>query len=124
MSHSDISEAPPAYQAAEFSVGRGNAPPHADAEKPKGQEKTTVTEVAGNGESNPASGKGSPTSSIRGVDMEKADQSLEDEEKALASYLVPTLPKGIKTGRKAPPGWLLRFRVWYNPYRMVSTCRT
>ena len=116
MSHSDISVAPPSYQAAVFSTGRHNAPP-ADAEKVKTQ--TTVTEVAGNGGSNPSSGKGSPASSIRGVDMEKADPSLEDEDKALASYLVPTLPKGVKTARAEPASWLLRFRVWYNYYRMV-----
>ena len=51
--------------------------------------------------------------------MEKADPSLEDEDKALASYLVPTLPKGVKTARAEPASWLLRFRVWYNYYRMV-----
>ena len=53
--------------------------------------------------------------------MEKADPTLEDDEKALASYLVPTLPKGVKTARQKPASLWIRFRVWYNPYRMVSS---
>ena len=42
-----------------------------------------------------------------------------DDEKALARYLVPALEKGQKNARLKPPTLWIRFRVWYNPYRMV-----
>ena len=66
----------------------------------------------------PNSAKGSPAASING-DAEKAAISLEDEDKALAHYIVPALEKGVKTARLSQ-SWWIRFRVWYNPYRMVS----
>ena len=68
----------------------------------------------------PNSAKGSPAASIHIHDAEKASISLEDEDKALAHYIVPALEKGVKTARLSQ-SWWIRFRVWYNPYRMVST---
>ena len=56
---------------------------------------------------------------VTGFDMEKAENTLEDDDKALANYIVPTLQKGVKTIRKKPAGPWLKFRIWYNPYRMV-----
>lgn len=41
------------------------------------------------------------------------------DEKALANYLVPALEKGQKNARLKPPSPWIRFRVWFNPYRMV-----
>jgi hypothetical protein len=60
----------------------------------------------------------SRTASIH--DAEKAEGTLEQDEKALANYLVPALAKGQKNARLKPPTYWTRFRVWYNPYRMVS----
>ena len=62
--------------------------------------------------------KSSPAPSIR--DPEKAESTLDDDEKALARYLVPALEKGQKNARLQPPSLWIKFRVWYNPYRMVS----
>ncbi|KAF7792663.1 hypothetical protein EIP86_003760 [Pleurotus ostreatoroseus] len=62
--------------------------------------------------------KGSPTASID--DAEKAESTLEDDEKSLAHYIVPALPKGVKTARLSQSRWI-RYRVWYNPYRMNFT---
>ena len=62
--------------------------------------------------------KSSPTPSIN--DPEKAESTFEDDEKALARYLVPALEKGQKNARLKPPSLWIKFRVWYNPYRMVS----
>lgn len=56
-------------------------------------------------------------------DAEKAESTLEDDEKALAHYLVPALEKGQKNARLKPPSYWIRFRVWYNPYRMVRFFR-
>lgn len=61
--------------------------------------------------------KSSPAPSIS--DPEKAESTFEDEEKALARYLVPALEKGQKNARLKPPSYWIKFRVWYNPYRMV-----
>ncbi|KIP03712.1 hypothetical protein PHLGIDRAFT_25971 [Phlebiopsis gigantea 11061_1 CR5-6] len=66
-----------------------------ETEKEKAQVTETVHAVADSTESSPAP-------SIR--DAEKAESTLEDEDKALAKYLPPSL-------------WI-RFRVWYNPYRI------
>lgn len=66
--------------------------------------------------SDPSSAKGSPAVSIS--DAEKAESTLEDDEKALARYIVPALEKGIKTPRLSQSRWI-KFRVWYNPYRIV-----
>ncbi|KAF7793497.1 hypothetical protein EIP86_004609 [Pleurotus ostreatoroseus] len=68
--------------------------------------------------STPNSAKTSPTPSIH--DAEKAESSLEDDDKALAGYIVPALEKGVKTARLSQSRWI-RFRVWYNPYRMNFT---
>lgn len=70
-------------------------------------------------DSAPSSTKGSPTPSIR--DTEKAESSFEDDEKALAKYLVPALEKGQKNARLKPVSRWIQFRVWYNPYRMVCS---
>lgn len=69
-------------------------------------------------ESPSSSAKASPAASIH--DAEKAESTFEDEEKALASYVVPALEKGVKGARLSQSRWI-RFRVWYNPYRMVSS---
>lgn len=69
-------------------------------------------------ESESSSLKSSPAGSIRN-DSEKANVSLEDEDKALAYYLVPALEKGQKNARLKPSNPWIKFRVWYNPYRMV-----
>lgn len=54
-------------------------------------------------------------------DAEKAEGNILDDEKALAKYLVPALEKGRKNALlKKPTPWI-RFRVWYNPYRMVRS---
>ena len=63
--------------------------------------------------------KSSPAASCHEVDAEKADGSIDDE-KVLARYIVPVLEKGVKTALAKPASRLTRFRVWYNPYRMVS----
>lgn len=54
-------------------------------------------------------------------DAEKADSTYAEDEKNLANYLVPALEKGQKNARLKPPTLWIRFRVWYNPYRIVST---
>jgi hypothetical protein len=77
----------------------------------------TATVEAINGED---SNKSSPAPSIK--DPEKAEGTLEDDEKALANYVVPALAKGQKNARLKPPTYWTRFRVWYNPYRMVGVC--
>lgn len=57
----------------------------------------------------------------RDVDPEKdGDQyELDQAEAALAHYVVPVLEKGVKTALAKPTSPWVRFRVWYNPYRMV-----
>ena len=72
---------------------------------------STVTAVG----TAPNSAKGSPAASIH--DAEKAESTLEDD---LAGYVVPALEKGVKGARLSQSQWI-RFRVWYNPYRIVST---
>ena len=37
----------------------------------------------------------------------------------LANYVVPVLPKDVKTALTTPPSKWTQFRVWYNPYRQV-----
>ncbi|EKM50039.1 uncharacterized protein PHACADRAFT_105487 [Phanerochaete carnosa HHB-10118-sp] len=54
-------------------------------------------------------------------DAEKAEGSILDDEKALASYIVPALEKGRKNALLKKPSLWIRFRVWYNPYRMMFT---
>ena len=58
----------------------------------------------------------------RDLDVEKADGTIEvdEAELALAHYVVPVLEKGVKTALSKPTSPWVRFRVWYNPYRMVS----
>lgn len=63
------------------------------------------------------SANSSKTPSI--LDSEKGNQSIFEDEKALAQYLVPALEKGVKNARLKPPTYWIKFRVWYNPYRMV-----
>ena len=63
--------------------------------------------------------KTSPAASCHTFDAEKADGSIDDD-KALARYIVPVLEKGVKTALARPSSRLTRFRIWYNPYRMVS----
>ncbi|KAJ3536261.1 hypothetical protein NM688_g6862 [Phlebia brevispora] len=75
-----------------------------------------VQEVASPTDSN---SKRSPTASCHELDVEKAESF--DDNKSLASYIVPTLPKGVKTALSKPPSYFTRFRVWYNPYRMMFT---
>ena len=60
----------------------------------------------------------SPAPSIH--DAEKGETTLYDDDKALAAYLVPALAKGQKNARLKPPSLWIKFRVWYNPYRIVS----
>ena len=52
------------------------------------------------------------------LDSERGD--IFEDEKHLAKYLVPALEKGVKNARLKPPTYWIKFRVWYNPYRMVS----
>lgn len=82
-----------------------------ETEKEKNESTTTTVQAVSD------SAKSSPAPSIR--DAEKAETTLEEEEKALARYLVPALEKGQKNARLKPPSLWIRFRVWYNPYRMV-----
>lgn len=63
----------------------------------------------------PDSTKVSPAPSIR-YDTEKGERIYEED---LASYLVPALEKGRKNALLKPPSLWIKFRVWYNPYRMV-----
>lgn len=69
-------------------------------------------------------GNNSGASSV--LDTEKAESTFEDDEKALAKYLVPALEKGQKNARLKPVSNWIKFRVWYNPYRMArprfTTC--
>ena len=74
---------------------------------------STVTAVS----TAPNSEKGTPAASIH--DAERAESTLEDDDKALAGYIVPALEKGVKGARLSQSRWI-RFRVWYNPYRIVS----
>ncbi|PSR84041.1 hypothetical protein PHLCEN_2v5543, partial [Hermanssonia centrifuga] len=122
MSPSPQSTAPPSFEAAIFSSGKHPSPATPTEEitveaKAKSfddsSEKTAVSTTS--------SAKASPSPSIHEVDTEKAERSLADDDKALAQYLVPTLPKGVKTARKKPASLWIRFRVWYNPYRMLFT---
>ncbi|KIP09347.1 hypothetical protein PHLGIDRAFT_67777 [Phlebiopsis gigantea 11061_1 CR5-6] len=62
--------------------------------------------------------KGSATSSASASINEAEKAESWDDEKALARYLVPALEKGQKNARLKPPTPWIRFRVWYNPYRM------
>lgn len=62
----------------------------------------------------------SATCSIDEVDIENVTQRLDSDEKALARYVVPVLDKGVKTALAKPTSPWIRFRIWYNPYRMVS----
>ena len=57
------------------------------------------------------------------LDVEKADgrREVDEAEMALAHYVVPVLEKGVKTALSKPTSPWVRFRVWYNPYRMVSS---
>jgi hypothetical protein len=66
-----------------------------------------------------SSASSSKTPSI--LDSEKGHSIFEDE-KNLAKYLVPALEKGQKNARLKPPTLWIKFRVWYNPYRMVCIC--
>ncbi len=63
---------------------------------------------------------GSAASSVRNMDIEKTEDYLENDAQGLTHYVVPVLEKGVKTVRKEPPSAFIRFRIWYNPYRMVS----
>ncbi|KAJ3524798.1 hypothetical protein NM688_g8500 [Phlebia brevispora] len=66
----------------------------------------------------------SPSASCaQDVDLEKANGklALDEAEAALARYVVPVLEKGVKTALKEPTSPWVRFRVWYNPYRMLFT---
>lgn len=124
MSSSTLSAPPPAYEPAVFSSGRhvnvqSSSPPVEEVQV-QAKDKSSTDEVSEKtAVSNPSSAKGSPASSVHEVDAEKADPTLEDDEKALAQYLVPTLQKGVKTARTKPASNWIKFRVWYNPYRMV-----
>lgn len=57
----------------------------------------------------------------RDADLEKdsSGYELDQAEAALAHYVVPVLEKGVKTALEKPTSPWVRFRVWYNPYRMV-----
>ena len=63
----------------------------------------------------------SSSSSLTDVarDAEKCESSIALDESSLATYVVPVLEKGVKTALKKPTSGWVRFRVWYNPYRMV-----
>ena len=85
-----------------------------DNEKEKTQ--VTVSTVEGT-----ESSESSRAPSFR--DAEKADVSIFDDEKELANYIVPALEKGRKNALLKKPSLWIRFRVWYNPYRMVCRLR-
>ncbi|PSR79921.1 hypothetical protein PHLCEN_2v6822 [Hermanssonia centrifuga] len=55
------------------------------------------------------------------MDIEKTEDYLENDAQGLTHYVVPVLEKGVKTVRKEPPSAFIRFRIWYNPYRMLFT---
>lgn len=67
----------------------------------------------------------SSSSSLATIPTSKADVDVEksavdcDEEGVLSNYAVPVLEKGVKTALKGPTSPWVRFRVWYNPYRLV-----
>lgn len=52
-------------------------------------------------------------------DVEKAQEKCDDE-RLLINYVVPVLEKGVKTALQKPTSPWVRFRIWFNPYRMVS----
>jgi len=53
-------------------------------------------------------------------DIEKNIMKLDDEQvNPLANYVVPVLPKGIKTVLSVLPSKWTRFWIWYNLYRQV-----
>ena len=54
------------------------------------------------------------------ADTEKGEVSCKTNGASLTSYVVPVLDKGVKTALKKPTSPWVRFRVWYNPYRMVN----
>ncbi|KIP03418.1 hypothetical protein PHLGIDRAFT_26137 [Phlebiopsis gigantea 11061_1 CR5-6] len=83
------------------------------AKLPENEKKTEVTATV---HAVTDSNESTPTPSIH--DAEKGERTLEDDEKALARYLVPALEKGQKNARLKPPSLWIRFRVWYNPYRI------
>lgn len=96
---------PPSATGAVFSISK-----LPEDEKEKTQ--VTVSTVEG-----VESNESSRAPSIR--DAEKAEGSILDDEKALASYIVPALEKGRKNALLKKPSLWIRFKVWYNPYRMV-----
>lgn len=55
------------------------------------------------------------------VDSEKGFTACPAGDVSLSTYVVPVLEKGVKTALQAPVSPWTRFRIWYNPYRMVST---
>lgn len=101
---------PPSATGVVFSIAR-----LPEDEEKKAQVTATVEAVNGDD-----STKSSPTPSIHG-DTEKAEGTMEDDDKALANYLVPALAKGQKNARLKPPTYWTRFSVWYNYYRVVSS---
>lgn len=64
--------------------------------------------------------KSAVNSIISTVDQEK--QSLDNSTtEDLQRYVVPTLPKGVKTALTQPAGRWTKFRIWYNTYRQLFT---
>lgn len=83
-------------------------------ENEKEKMQVTVSTVGGT-----ESSESSRAPSIR--DAEKGEGNIFEDEKALANYVVPALEKGRKNALLKKPSLWIRFRVWYNPYRMMFT---
>ncbi|EKM53357.1 uncharacterized protein PHACADRAFT_259674 [Phanerochaete carnosa HHB-10118-sp] len=78
----------------------------------KNEVTTTVNPVDGSGS---ADGSRAPSLSA----AEKGERTLADDDRTLARYLVPTLEKGRKNALLKKPSLWTKFRVWYNPYRIM-----
>ncbi|GJE92421.1 hypothetical protein PsYK624_085750 [Phanerochaete sordida] len=53
-------------------------------------------------------------------DLEKAED-IEKADGPAASYIVPVLPAGQKNAKTTPTSPWIRFRLWFNPYRILFT---
>ena len=62
--------------------------------------------------------------STSSFDVEKQTNNCSTNDSTLATYIVPVLDKGVKTALRRPSSRWVRFRVWYNPYRMVRATST
>ena len=64
--------------------------------------------------------KDATTASIKEVAAENTGVL---DEQSLGTYVVPVLEKGVKTALSKPSSPWTIFRIWYNPYRLVSLDR-